>query len=98
MNQLDPVLVEKTTEESTGWKSKSPIEEMLKDHNFNGVGDRERLTRCGAPPNDVLLWQNKVRDHLLQLLLHHGRLAPGLLWIGERNRLAWGRHGGGSGG
>ena len=85
MNQLDPVPVEKTAEESIGWKSESSIKEMFKDHNFIGVGGGERLTECSVPPNEILLQQDEVCDHLLQLLLRDHRFALHLLWIGDRS-------------
>ena len=56
VDQFDPVPVKKATEEIIGWQSKPPIKEMFKDHNFTSVGSGERLTKCSAPPDEILLW------------------------------------------
>ena len=79
MDEFNTVISEKATEELAGWNAEPAVEKGLEDYNLFGVRRRERLTVGGTPPNDILLRQNGVADHLFQGTLRHGRGGPQIL-------------------
>jgi hypothetical protein len=49
MNQLNLVVVQKSTEEITDWETKPTLEEGGKHHNSNCIGSQNILTGGRAP-------------------------------------------------